>query len=314
AGRPVQLTWSRWQEHVAAYPRAPVAALVGAKLRQEGSIAKLRAQIASPATMRQFGERLFSNTADWAATRDGAEKGDPLMATGFLQAYTIPDAEVRHVPIELDLPTARMRGGADGYTAFFRECFIDEVAARHEREPLSYRIAMLGQDAPMAELLQRAARLANWDGGAAGSGQGLACHRMEGFGGAGRIAVIAEASAGEGGVRVRRLSAAVDVGRVVNRDIALQQIEGGIVFGLAQALGGATDYADGLPTFQRLSALGLPTLEDCPDIRVDLVDSTAMPFDPGEIGLPAIAPAVANAFFSATGLRLRRLPLLSAFA
>ena len=312
AGRPVQLTWSRWQEHVAGYPRAPVAALVGAQLREDGGIARMRAQIAAPSTMRQFGERLFDNTADWAATGAVAGTPDPAMVEGMLGPYAIPHAEVRHVPVALPLPTARMRGGAHGYTAFFRECFIDEVAIRNEREPLSYRIAMLGQDPPMVDVLQRAARLGEWDGGSPGSGQGLACHRMDGFGATGRVAIIAEASAGEGGVRVRRISAAVNIGRVVNRDIALQQIEGGIVFGLAQALGGATDYREGLPTYERLAALALPTLEDCPDIRVELVESADPPFDPGEIGMPAIAPAVANAFFSATGLRLRRLPLLSA--
>lgn len=164
----------------------------------------------------------------------------------------------------------------------------------------------------MVDVLQRAARLAEWDGGVRGSGQGLACHRMDAGGATGRIAVIAQASAGEGGVRVRRIFAAVNIGRIVNRDIALQQIEGGLVFGLGMALGSATEYAEGLPTHQRLAALGLPTMADCPQITVELVQSTDEPFDPGEIGVPPVAPAVANAFFSATGLRLRRLPLLSA--
>ena len=312
AGRPVQLTWSRWQELAASYPRTPVAALVGAELASEGSITALRARIACPPTMREFGQRLFENRLSWAAIDAVAGEGDPMAVEGMLASYAIPDAVVHHIPVRLDLPTARMRGGAHGYTAFFRECFLDEVAQRNEREPLSYRIAMLGQDAPMVEVLQAAARLGEWDGGARGGGQGLACHRMDFGAASGRIAVIAEASAGEGGVRVRRISAAVNIGRVVNRDIALQQIEGGIVFGLAHALGGATEYAEGLPTNQRLAALGLPTLADCPEIAVELMPSEDEPFDPGEIGMPAVAPAVANAFYSATGLRLRRLPLLSA--
>jgi isoquinoline 1-oxidoreductase beta subunit len=234
-----------------------------------------------------------------------------MAVEGFAQGYTIPDLTVQHIPVSLHLPTARMRGGAHGYTCFFRESFIDEVALRHTREPLSYRIAMLGQDPQMVDLLQRAARLAAWDGASQGSGQGLACHRMDFSTATGRIALIAQAAAGEGGVRVRRLFAAVDIGRVVNRDIALQQIEGGLVFGLGLALGSATEYAEGQPTHQRLAALGLPVLADCPEITVELVDSVAEPFDPGEIGVPPVAPAVANAFFSATGLRLRRLPLLS---
>ncbi len=312
AGRPVQLTWSRWQEHLASYPRPPIAALLGAELMQEGTIQRLRARIAAPSTMPEFGRRLFDNSVSWAAIDAVAGEGDPMAVEGMMQSYAIPDMAVQHIPVSIDLPTARMRGGAHGYTCFFRECFIDEIAQRHQREPLSYRIAMLGRDAPMVDVLQRAARLAQWDGGVRGSGQGLACHRMDAGGATGRIAVIAQASAGEGGVRVRQIFAAVNIGRIVNRDIALQQIEGGLVFGLGTALGGATEYADGLPTHQRLAALGLPTLADCPDITVELVQSEEEPFDPGEIGVPAIAPAVANAFFSATGLRLRRLPLLSA--
>ena len=279
----------------------------------------MRARIAAPSTMPEFSRRLFDNKVTWAAIEEAEGEADPFAVEGLMQGYNIADVAVQHIPVTLDLPTARMRGGAHGYTCFFRECFIDEIAQRHEREPLSYRIAMLGQDAPMVDLLQRAGRLAAWDGGTQGSGQGLACHRMDtpyGVGGeaSGRIAMVAQASAGEGGVRVRSIYAAVDIGRVVNRDIALQQIEGGIVFGLAQALGGATEYAEGLPTHQRLAALGIPALADCPNIVVELLDSDAPPFDPGEIGMPPVAPAVANAFFSATGLRLRRLPLLSALA
>jgi len=98
---------------------------------------------------------------------------------------------------------------------------------------------------------------------------------------------------------------------VVNRDIALQQIEGGLIFGLSLALGSSTEYADGRPTSGRLSELNLPTMDDMPEIQVDLVESDAESFDAGEIGVPATAPAIASALHSATGLRLRRLPLLT---
>ncbi|MCB2066834.1 MAG: xanthine dehydrogenase family protein molybdopterin-binding subunit [Erythrobacter sp.] len=312
AGRPVQLTWSRWQEHVAAPPRPPAAAIMAAQVSQDGTIQRLRARLASPPTMKEFGRRLFDNEVTWAAIDALEGEADPMAVSGLAPPYAIPDVSVEHVPVTLLLPTGPMRGQADGYTCFVRESFIDELASRHEREPMSYRIAMLGHDALLADVLQRAARMANWDGGTRGSGQGIACHEMRLGDATGRIAVVAEASAGEGGLRVRRLFAAVNIGRVVNRDIAMQQIEGGLVFALGLALGGATDYAQGLPVEQRLAALGLPTLADCPEIHVELVESTDPPFDPGEIGVPALAPAVANAFYSATGFRLRRLPLLAA--
>ncbi len=311
AGAPVQLTWSRWQEHLAVPPRPPAAALIGAEVSGEGTIRQMRVRLASPASAAEFGHRLFGNLTSWDAIDAAEGASDPMAVEGLMPPYNIADVAVQHIPVKLNLPTGRLRGNAHGVTCFIRESFIDEVALRHSREPLSYRIAMLGQDVPLVNCLQRAARLAAWDGGAPGTGQGLACHVMQLGERIGRIAVIATATRGPGGVRVSRIDACVDIGRVINRDIALQQIEGGLVFGLGLALGSATSYVEGLPTYGRLASLALPTLEDCPAIRIDLVDSDAAPFDPGEIGVPPVAPAIANALFSATGLRLRRLPLLS---
>ncbi len=322
AGRPVQLTWSRWQEQLASYPRMPAIGILGAEAGADGTIATLRARLASPPFMREFGRRLFDNQTSWAAIDAVAGEADQFAVEGMMPPYAIPNVAVEHVPVSIALPTAPMRGRADAITCFMRESFIDEIAHEYDREPLSYRIGMLGGDTRLAACLQQVARMAEWDGGAPGTGQGLACHVMrEGVTGigepapaTGRIAVIATASAGTGGVRVSRLSACVDIGRVVNRDLALQQIEGGLIFGLSLALGSSTDYADGMPTHGRLAALGLPTLANCPEITVEFIASDLPPFSPGEIGVTAVAPAVANAFFAATGLRLRRLPLISAIA
>jgi isoquinoline 1-oxidoreductase beta subunit len=314
-GRPVQLTWSRWQEHMRLRPRPPVAGVLSAKLAQGGSIAVFRARLAMPPSALEFGRRLFGNRTAWGAMEEVEGKPDPLALEGLMPPYAIPEVAIDHVPVRIDLPTGRLRGNAHGYTCFMVESFIDELAQGQQAEPLSYRMAMLGQDVRLAECLQRAARLGQWGGGAPGSGQGLACHRMDlgepGAATGGRIALVASAAAGEGGVRVERLAAAVDIGRVVNRDIALQQIEGGLLYGLGLALGSGLEYDTGMPLQGGLAALQLPTLADCPQITIDLVQSDADSFDPGEIAVAPVAPAVANALFSATGLRLRRLPLLS---
>jgi isoquinoline 1-oxidoreductase beta subunit len=97
----------------------------------------------------------------------------------------------------------------------------------------------------------------------------------------------------------------------VNLDIARQQIEGGLIFGMGLAIGASTAYAQGLPLTGRLGMLGLPLLADCPEIVVEFVDSGEEPADPGELGVAVVAPAIANALFSATGIRFRKLPLLS---
>ncbi|MGX7896802.1 molybdopterin cofactor-binding domain-containing protein [Tsuneonella sp. HG222] len=315
AGRPVQLVWSRWQETLMSRPRAPVAAVLSGRIGEAGYIDTFRARLAMPATTVEFGRRLFGNRTDWAAIDEAEDETDAMALDGLMPVYAIPNVAIDHTPVRIGLPTGRMRANAHGYTAFMLESFIDEVAHRNGQEPLGYRMSMLGKSPRLAACLQRAAALAEWDGGQGGSGQGIACHRMGAAGteadSGGTIAVVATAATGEGGVKVSRLTAAVDIGRVVNRDLALQQIEGGLLFGLGLALGSGAHYEAGLPVGGRLAALQIPELKDCPEIVVELIDSTADPFDPGEIGVPAVAPAVGNALFSATGLRLRRLPLLS---
>jgi isoquinoline 1-oxidoreductase beta subunit len=309
--RPVQLVWSRKQEHVAARPRAPAAAVLGANLDAEGRIGGWRARIATPPSAREFGRRLFEH--DDPATAIVAVDGmaDPLAIEGAVPPYAIEHLAIDHVPARVPLPSGRMRGNAHGYTAFFTECFVDELAHRAGREPLAYRMAMLGNDVRLAECLQRVATLAGWGGGGDNSGQGIACHVIGPAPGGARIAVVASARQSAEGVRVDKLSAVVDIGRIVNLDIARQQIEGGLVFGLGLALGCSTGYEAGLPMTGRLGALGLPVLADCPAVEVEFIASDAPSADPGELGVAAVAPAVANALFSATGLRLRQLPLVS---
>lgn len=315
-GKPVQLTWPRRDEFVRARPRPPAWMLIGAQLGPpgggaSGAIDALRVRIACPSTSLEFGRRLFAGRTAWAAISETSGQKDALACEGAVPPYAVPSLHVEHVPVEIGLPTGRVRGNAHSYTAFAIESFIDEVASANNREPLSYRISMLGQDLRMAACLQRAAALAEWGGGGDASGQGLACHRMGEAPRTARIACIATARRAEGGVRVTRLSVAVDIGRIVNRDIARQQIEGGLIFGIATALGNAPRYRAGMPSILDLEGLALPTLGDCPEIEIDLIASDAPPADPGELGAIIAPPAIANALFSATGLRLRRLPLLS---
>lgn len=306
-GRPVQLTWSRWQEAVAGRPRTPVAAVLAARCAPSGEPIAWKARLALPASAREFGARLFGDEGPWEAIASAEGEGDRLALEGAEPPYALEHLLVEHVPTRIGLPTGRLRGNAHGYTAFFTESFMDELAVRAKREPLAFRMALLGKEPRLAHCLQRVSALANWNGGSDGSGQGIACHRI----GGGRIAAVATARRDENGVRVDRICAVADIGRIVNRDIAHQQIEGGLIFGMGLAIGASTSYAQGLPLNGRLGTMGLPLLADCPEIVVELVDSRAEPADPGELGVAVVAPALANALYSATGLRFRKLPLLS---
>ena len=300
--RPVSLVWSRGEAVRHDLVRPPVAAQMTARLAANGGIAAWRARIASPATGAALRRLLAGGLASEAAL--ALSGGDSLVVQGAATPYRLPAFAVDWHEAELGLPTGWLRGGADGYTCFFTESFLDEVAHAANQEPVSYRIGMLGGDARLARCLSTAASLGGWDGGAAGSGQGIACHALRGS----HVAVLAEAAWVGGRVKVERLVAAVDCGRVVNPALVRQQIEGGLIFGLAHAMGAATGYDRNVATATNMGDLKLPRLADTPDITVELIASDAAPGGVGDIAMAPVAPALANALASATGRRYRTLP------
>jgi isoquinoline 1-oxidoreductase beta subunit len=184
-GRPVQLTWPRRQELLALPPRAPVHARLSGTFEGGGAqrVASLHARYAAPLSMREFGHRLFDNATPESAIEAAEGAADPLSLEGAVPPYAIGRVAVDHVPVTLPLPTGPLRGNGPAVTAFCNESFVDELAARAGREPLSYRINMLGHDPRLVACLLQVAGMATWDGARRTSGQGLACVRMRGTAG-----------------------------------------------------------------------------------------------------------------------------------
>ena len=305
--RPVQLVWSRAEDLLHDRFRPPARARMTARLGSNGQILGWHAKIAAPATGKQLARRLLAQDRAFDTALSLSSSSDRYAVAGAAPVYRLPAFAVDHHPAEIGVPTGHWRSGAHSYTAFFNECFLDELAHLSGTEPLSYRIGMLGGDARLARCLSTAASLGGWEGGVAGSGQGIACHSFRGS----HIAVLVEAHVGEGqAVSVDRIVAAVDCGRQVNPDVVKQQIEGGLLFGMAAATGGAIGFASNLAQARSFGALGLPRLADTPDITVELVPSEADPGGVSELAVPPVAPAIANALQAATGGRLRSLPLV----
>ena len=306
--RPVQLAWSRGEALLHDRVRAPARARMAARLAPNGAILAWRARIAAPATGRDLAARLLPDDPLRRLASTLPPGADDYALRGAVPPYRLGASAVWHHLVALDLPTGHLRGGADGYNAFFTECFLDELARVAGSEPMSYRVGLLGGEPRLARCLTTVAALGGWSGGVPGSGQGIACHRMADS----RIAVLAEAGFDAGGrPRVDRLVAAVDCGRAINPDIVRQQIEGGLIFGAATTQA-AAHYHDGLASIRRYGEIGLPTLADAPEVSVELIDSTADPGGVADLGVPAVAPAIATALFAAGGTRWRHLPFRSA--
>ena len=306
-GRPVSLVWSRAEDLMHDRYRAPAMARMAARLGPNGQILGWLAKIAAPTTGRELAARLMGHDRATGAALALAGPGDGYAVAGAVPPYRIPAFAVDHHPVDIGVPTGHWRGGAHSYTAFFNECFLDELAHVAGTEPMSFRIGMLGGDARLARCLSTAASLGGWEGGVQNSGQGIACHSFRGS----YIAVLAEAHIGEGqAVSVDRIVAAVDCGRQVNPDIVRQQIEGGLIFGMAAATGASTGFTENMSDTRGFRALGLPRLSDTPDITVEMIRSEADAGGVSELGVPAVGPAIANALQASTGFRMRSLPLV----
>lgn len=304
--RPVQLTWSRAEDFMHEPFRPAARARMTARLGRAGHIEGWHAQIAAPDGLGEMRSRTLKGLAAHEAVTAHAGKSSALSVDGALPSYGITTYAIDHHPVSTGVPAGPWRGRAHSYTAFFNESFIDELSRESGVEPFSFRMAMLGGHPRLAFCLSKAATKGGWQGGGEGTGQGLACHTMAG----GHIAVLAEAAIGDDQrVKVTRLVAVADVGRVINPDLARQQLEGGLLFGMAAATGNAVHIRRGIAGPLRFRDLGLPKLADMPEISVELVVSNEAPGGISELAVPPVAPAIANALYAANGRRFRSLPL-----
>ncbi|MCL7454784.1 MAG: xanthine dehydrogenase family protein molybdopterin-binding subunit [Anaerolineae bacterium] len=213
---------------------------------------------------------------------------------------------VRSHPMLFGVPTGYWRSIEHFTEAFARESFLDEIAARNNLDPHELRRELL--PARASAVVDLAAAQAGWGSPLPeGWGRGIAYYATHG---ATHVAQVAEVSvAPDGAVRVHRVVCAVDCGTVVNPDTVKAQMEGGIVFGLTAALKAGITIKAGRTEQSNFHDYPLLRMDEMPVVEVHIVPSDEDPSGIGEMGVPPIAPAVANAIFAATGKRLRRLPI-----
>jgi isoquinoline 1-oxidoreductase subunit beta len=304
--RPVQLTWSRAEDMAQDRFRPAAHAKMTARMDAGGVVPAWRAKIATADGLGEMIARTLDGLKPHEAQRKNVGNSNARAVEGASPPYSIQAISVSHHPADLGLPSGKLRGGANGASAFFTESFIDELADQAGRDSFSFRMGLLSGNPRLAQCLTRVTSRGGWDGGAKGGGQGLACHVMQGS----HIAVLAEAQIGDDRrIRVIKLVAVVDAGKILNPDIARQQIEGGLLYGMGLAIGMPITLEKGMPRPTRLGALGLPLSADMPEISVELIRSSEPAGGLGEIAVPAVGPAIANALFARSGQRYRSLPL-----
>jgi isoquinoline 1-oxidoreductase beta subunit len=306
-GRPVQLVWSREEDLGHDFYRPAAATVLRAGLGADGMPTTLRITSAGDAITPRWMERVLPTLAGPVDTPDKTTS-EGL----FDQLYAVPHQRISHVATQMGVPVGYWRSVGHSHNAFFVESFFDELAHAAGRDPVEYRLALL-KDAPRhGAVLQLAAQRAGWPGFGSGRrlppgrARGVALH--ESFGSV--VAQVVEVSIAAGRPRVHRVVCAADVGTVVHPDIVAQQLEGAVMFALSAALYGRIDIVGGVVRQTNFPTYPVVRLAEAPIVETHLVDSAQPPGGVGEIGVPPLAPALANALFALTGKRLHDLPLV----
>ncbi len=181
-------------------------------------------------------------------------------------------------------------------------------------DPLAFRLAMLGDQPRLANVLKIAAQRGGWGTPLpANTGRGLACVSAQEKKTPTWTASVVQARVdpATGNVRVEKIVCAVDCGIVVNPDGVRSQVEGSLLFGLSNALKERGTVANGALVQSNFHDHQVLRMNEVPDVvEVNVVQSTEFPTGVGEPGVTTIAPALSNAIFAATGARVRSVPLL----
>ena len=222
--------------------------------------------------------------------------------------YDIPNLRVEYVRNEPPgVPTGFWRGVGPNNNVFAIESFMDELAKKSNKDPVAFRRDLLGNSPRLKAAMELAASKAGWGNPLpARTGRGIALQVAFGS----FIATVAEAEVdANGAVRVHRMVSAVDTGIVVNPDTVVAQLQGGLIFGLTAALYGNITIAKGRVQQSNFNDYRMLRINETPQIEVHLIQSGEAPGGIGETGVTAAPPALGNALFAATGIRLRQLPI-----
>ena len=294
---PVHLVWTREDDMRGGYYRPMIYHRIRAGLDGQGGIAGWQHTIVGKSIM-------IGSPMEAALVVNGV---DATSVEGVSDtAYAIPHFRAEVHNAKEGTPVLWWRSVGHTHTAQAMEVFVDELAHAAGRDPVQYRLDLL-KDAPReAAVLRLAAEKAEWGGTLGpGRGRGVAVHKSFGS----HVAMVADVTVGDGGLKVDRIVAAVDCGTPVNPDVIAAQVEGSVGFALSSVLRNRITLEDGVVQEANFDAFEPTRMSEMPRVEVHIVPSTLDPTGIGEPGVPVLAPAVANAAFAATGKRLRSLPL-----
>ena len=294
---PVKVVWTREEDMQHDMYRPYYYDRIAAGLDVQGRPIAWTHRVTASSLVARYVPALLKDGLDFDAVEGAAEP-----------PYTFPNMLVDYMRQEPPgIRTGWWRGVGPTHNIFVVESFIDELAAVTKQDPVQYRRALLGTSPRAKAVLDLAAEKAGWGQPLPeGHGRGVSVQFVFGS----YVAQVAEVEVAKNGeVRVKRVVCAVDCGVVVNPDTVKAQMEGGIMFGLTAALFSEITVKDGRVEQSNFHNYRMLRINEAPVVEVYLVKSAEAPGGIGETGTAALAPALTNAIFAATGKRIRKLPV-----
>jgi isoquinoline 1-oxidoreductase beta subunit len=294
--QPVKLVWSREEDIAHDLYRPYGMARLVAGLDAEGMPTAWRIRLAGPSFVASLVPGFGANIVDRSFVSGLAEE----------MRYDIPNYYLDYVVCPTPVPLGVWRAINYTQNAFYKECFVDEMAHAAGVDPYLYRRKLLSKSPKNLAVLDAAAKKAGWGGKLPpGVFRGIAL--SEGCGS--YCAQVVEASVTDGRVRVHRVISAIDSGHVVNPLSVEMQTQGAVVYALTAALYGEITIKDGAAEQSNFDTYEMLRLADAPKVETVIAPSGDFWGGVGEPPVPPLAPALCNAIFAATGKRIRSLPV-----
>ena len=314
AGKPVQVFWSRADDMKHGYFQAPSLHRMRAALDADGApvlwshkkVSTYHNARRGKPNAQQMGDGDFNRGSSWGV---------------YDVPYTIGAIETSYVFVDTHVPIGPWRAVFAPSSVSARESFFDEVATAAGRDPLQFRIDLLGDPDllevghlkisrhRMRRLLETLREKSNWRGAksSAGRGRGVACDIYDGVT---HVGYVVDVAVDGGKVRVERVICAIDCGQVVNPTGIEQQVEGGVIWGMSSVLKGEITITNGEVDQSSYGDFDVLRLAEAPRIETHILSGDRpMPFGVGEPPVVAVVPAIVNAIHAATGKRVRKLPV-----
>jgi isoquinoline 1-oxidoreductase beta subunit len=299
---PVKLIWTREQDIQHDIPRPAYHDHIAAIVNADGMPVVWTDRVTGASVLRR-----------WAPKAVRADGFDPDTTEGADHPpYDLPNLKAEWVPFEMpkDMPVGWWRGVGPTHNLFKVESFIDELAHAAGKDPIAYRRALLQKNPRVLALLDLVAEKSAWDSPrTARMGRGIAIGSVFGS----HVCVMVEIEVSpQREVMLRRAVSAIDCGFVINPNTVEAQIQGGLIFGWTGALYGQLTYEKGAVQQSNFNDYRMMRINEAPPIEVHIAKSSAEVGGIGEVGTAIAAPALGNAVFAATGIRVRKLPILAA--